>query len=102
MGGEQGSNTTGRKTGSKERGGKGSREQQTKLHGLLITKVGGRTSGGKLDFRCYIDTLLFKIDSHNEKIIPFSNLFLFLRYNKRGSLSLVQVCLYDLWIFPGS
>ena len=82
MGGEQGSDTIGRKTGSKERvgrgwgTGKGLCAQQTKLHGLLlIIKMEGCTSGGEHDFKWYIDTLLDKTDSHNEKFIPFSNLF---------------------------
>lgn len=56
--------------------GKGLCAQQTKLHGLLlIIKMAGCTSGVEHDFKWYIDTLLDKTDSHNEKFIPFSNLF---------------------------
>lgn len=108
MGGEQGSDTIGRKPESKERvgqgwgNGKGLCAQQTKLHGLLIIKMGGCTSGGEHDFKWYIDTLLDKTDSHNEKIHSLFKSVLFLGYNKRGSLSLVQVCLYGLWVLSWS
>ena len=109
MGGEQGSNTIGRKPRSKERAGhgvggssKGLCDQQTKLHGMLIIKIGGCTSGGEHDFKWYIDTLLDKIDSRNEKNHSLFKSFLFLGYNKRGSLSLIQVCLYGLWVLSWS
>lgn len=69
---------------------------------VLITKAGGCTSGGKREVRGYVDILLDKTDSPNEKMAPFSRLFLFLRYNKRGSLSWVQVCLSELWTLSWS
>ena len=84
MGGEQGSNPIGRKPRSKERAGqgvggssKGLCDQQTKLHGMLIIKIGGCISGGEHDFKWYIDTLLDKIDSRNEKkSSPFQIFFI--------------------------
>lgn len=57
------------------KGAKGSYEQNTKTHGLLITKVGGCTSGEKHYFQWYMDTKLEKTGSHNKKLFLFQIFF---------------------------